>query len=263
MDILIVALVSAMASALTLVSGFGLGTILLPAFALFFPVPVAVAATGIVHLLNNIFKGALLYRDADWPAVFRIGLPALPAAILGAWLLAQLSATPPLFQLHLASNQFGPSAAGFSVGALLILFALLELWPRFQRLRAPASLMPLGGLLTGFFGGLTGQQGALRSIFLLRTGLTPQAFIASGVMIAILVDLVRISTYAASFSGTGIDLVGREALLVAVATGAAFAGAWLVARRLERITIGWIRTAVSGLMLLIGFAMMLGLVGAG
>ena len=46
MDMAIIAVVAALASALTLYSGFGLGTILLPAFALFFPAPVAVAAAG-------------------------------------------------------------------------------------------------------------------------------------------------------------------------------------------------------------------------
>jgi uncharacterized protein len=49
MDIVIIAVVAAFASALTLYSGFGLGTILLPAFALFFAAPLAVATTGIVH----------------------------------------------------------------------------------------------------------------------------------------------------------------------------------------------------------------------
>lgn len=40
-------------SGLTLFSGFGLGTLLMPAFAVFFPVEVAVAATAVVHLATN------------------------------------------------------------------------------------------------------------------------------------------------------------------------------------------------------------------
>jgi hypothetical protein len=35
-------------SGLTLFSGFGLGTVLMPAFAVFFPVPTAIAATAVV-----------------------------------------------------------------------------------------------------------------------------------------------------------------------------------------------------------------------
>lgn len=44
------------ASGVTLFSGFGLGTVLLmPVFAVFFPVP-AIVLTAIVHFLNNLFK---------------------------------------------------------------------------------------------------------------------------------------------------------------------------------------------------------------
>lgn len=53
MDYIFIALVAIVVAALTLFSGFGLGTVLMPAFALFFPVPVA--ATAVVHLANNLF----------------------------------------------------------------------------------------------------------------------------------------------------------------------------------------------------------------
>ena len=56
MSYLIICTVALLVSALTLFSGFGLGTLLMPAFALFFPIEVAVAATAIVHLANNIFR---------------------------------------------------------------------------------------------------------------------------------------------------------------------------------------------------------------
>ena len=80
MEYLIVCLAALFASGLTLFSGFGLGTILTPVFALFFPVTTAVAMTAIVHLANNLFKIGLVGRDADWPVVLRFGLPAALAA---------------------------------------------------------------------------------------------------------------------------------------------------------------------------------------
>lgn len=49
MTYLIVCMVAFVASGLTFVSGFGLGTLLLPAFALFFPAEHAVALTAVVH----------------------------------------------------------------------------------------------------------------------------------------------------------------------------------------------------------------------
>ncbi|KUO57668.1 MAG: hypothetical protein APF82_06490 [Sphingomonadales bacterium BRH_c42] len=261
MDIALIAVVAALASALTLYSGFGLGTILLPIFALFFPVPVAVAATGVVHLLNNVFKGTLLWSRADWPTVLRFGLPAIPAAIAGAWLLAVLGDTPRLFVWTGFGRSFGPTGAGLTIGLLMILFAALELQRWFQELKAPPRLMPVGGLITGFFGGLTGQQGAFRSIFLLRSGLSAERFIATGTMIAIFVDLSRLSTYAASFTAAGLDPAGREGVLVLVGTFAAFAGAYVATRHLEKITIGAIRYGVAALMLAIGGALTAGLLG--
>jgi uncharacterized membrane protein YfcA len=261
MDMIVIAVVAALASALTLYSGFGLGTILLPAFALFFPVPVAVAATGLVHLLNNVFKAGLLWRQADWRVVLHFGIPAVPAAIAGAWLLARLGDTPRLFEWSALGRQFGPTGASLAVGLLLLIFALLELQSWFQKLAAPPRLQPLGGLVTGFFGGLTGQQGALRSIFLLRAGLAAKPFIATGVMIAILVDLARLSTYAASFAALGLNPDGQEALLVGVGTLAAFAGAWAATRHLEKLTITAIRSVVAVLMCLIGLALCAGVLG--
>lgn len=261
MDIAVIAIVAALASALTLYSGFGLGTILLPAFALFFPVPVAVAATGVVHLLNNLFKGTLLRKRADWPSVLKFGIPAVPAAVAGAWLLALLGDTPRLFEWTAFGQSFGPTGAGLTIGLLMILFAGLELQRWFHELKAPPRLMPVGGLVTGFFGGLTGQQGAFRSIFLLRAGLPAERFIATGVMIAILVDLSRLTTYAASLTAAGLNPAGREGLLVLVGTLSASTGAYVVTRHLDKMTIGTVRYSVATLMLIIGVALALGVLG--
>ena len=59
MSYLIICTVALLASALTFFSGFDLGTLLLPAFALFFPIEQAVALTAVVHFLNSLFKLAL------------------------------------------------------------------------------------------------------------------------------------------------------------------------------------------------------------
>ena len=87
MDYIVVCLVALFVSALTLFSGFGLGTVLMPAFALFFPVPVAVAATAVVHLANNLFKVGLVGRKANWSVVVKFALPGALAAMAGAALL--------------------------------------------------------------------------------------------------------------------------------------------------------------------------------
>lgn len=261
MDFATIGIVAFLASGLTLYSGFGLGTVLLPAFALFLPAPAAVAAAGAVHLLSNLFKGGLVGRNAHWPTLLRFGLPAIPAAILGALALGRLGGLP-AFHWQAFGHSFEPSAAGVIIGALMVVFALLELQPWFQKLSAPPWLMPFGGALTGFIGGLTGQQGALRSMFLLKSGLEPARFIATGVLIAVLIDLSRLPTYAAGFATGTLDLSGRELAVIGVGTVCAFAGAWLGARYLKKATIGIVRALVAGCMLLIGAGLGIGLIGA-
>ncbi len=76
MEYLIICIVVLLVAALTFFSGFGLGTLLMPAFALFFPLEVAIATTAIVYLLNNLFKLFLVGRDASKKVVLLFGLPA-------------------------------------------------------------------------------------------------------------------------------------------------------------------------------------------
>lgn len=260
-DFVVIAFVALLASGLTLYSGFGLGTLLLPAFALFLPAPAAVAATATVHLLNNIFKGGLVGRSAHWPTLLRFGLPAIPAAILGAFVLGRLSALP-AFHWTLLSYSFEPSAAGVVIGCLMIAFAILELQPWFQRLSAPPRLMPVGGALTGFLGGLTGQQGALRSMFLLKSGLPPERFIATGVLIAIMIDVSRLPTYVATFATGTLALSRHELELIGAGAVSAFIGAWLGTRFLKKATLGVVRLIVATLMLIIGAGLIVGIFGA-
>jgi uncharacterized membrane protein YfcA len=74
-----------------ILSGFGLGTILTPIFMLFFPIDLAIGLTGIVHLCNNLFKLLLVGRQADKQVLIRFGIPAIIAALLGSWLLLNIT----------------------------------------------------------------------------------------------------------------------------------------------------------------------------
>ena len=64
LEILIISILAFFISILTFFSGFGLGTLLTPVFLIFFPPEFAITATGIVHLLNNIFKWVLSILDS-------------------------------------------------------------------------------------------------------------------------------------------------------------------------------------------------------
>ena len=62
MELILIGLAALFTSALTLFSGFGLGTILMPVFALFFPLPLAIAATAVVRPHGGAHGGRLWER---------------------------------------------------------------------------------------------------------------------------------------------------------------------------------------------------------
>lgn len=79
-------------SGLTLFSGFGLGTLLMPVVAIFFPLNIAIAMTAVVHPAGNLFKLALTGRHASRSVLLPVGVPAVAAAFVGAGFLARLGA---------------------------------------------------------------------------------------------------------------------------------------------------------------------------
>jgi len=260
LDFLTVGLAAFFAAGLTMYSGFGLGTLMLPVFALFFPVEMAVVATALVHGANNVFKVSLLGRHADRDVVLKFGLAAIVAAIFGAltlgW-LARLGAS-----MNVAVNETVVSEVTpvkLLIGFLMIGFALFELLPRFRNLEFDRRYLPLGGLLSGFFGGLSGHQGALRSAFLAKSGLSTEGFVGSNAVIGFLVDLTRISVYVALFAAAGgnfADFGGWP--LVITGSLAAFGGVMTGKRFLRKVTMKSVQTLVGILLFGVGLALVAG-----
>lgn len=258
MELLLIGIVSLVASGLTLFSGFGLGTILTPFFALFFPVTVAIAATAVVHFANNVFKLGLLARHAAWPVVWRFGFPAALAAIGGAAVLNGIGQMPVLATYTLRGSEFQITAVKLAVGLLIIVFALLELSPRFQKLAFAPHWLPVGGLLSGFFGGLSGNQGALRSAFLVKAGLSKEAFVATNAVAAVIVDATRLLVYGSGFLAQQWDQSRELGLPVFVAVSSAFAGAYLGKRFLHKVALRTVHAVVAAAMLMIGAGLVTG-----
>lgn len=258
MELALIAFAALVGSTLTLFSGFGLGTMMTPVFALFFPVPLAIAATAVVHLASNLFKLGLLARAADWRVVLRFGLPAALAALVGAAALGAVDRLPALGHYLLAGTRYEITPIKALIGALIVVFALLELSPRFQALAFAPRWLPLGGALSGFFGGLSGNQGALRSAFLIKAGLSKEGFVATGAVLAALVDGVRLTAY--GHAALAVPPAQAEALALPVAVGAlsAFLGAYVGKRLMHKVTLSAVQRLVAVGMFMIGSGLMLG-----
>jgi len=97
MELLILGTLVLLASWLTFVSGFGLGTLLTPILALLYPLPLAIAAAGVVHFANNVFKFYLMARFANWDIVSRFAVPAAFASVTGAVVLVSSAELPAIF----------------------------------------------------------------------------------------------------------------------------------------------------------------------
>lgn len=256
MDILIISLCAFFIAILTFFSGFGLGTLLTPVFMVFFPVEIAIALTGVVHFFNNLFKLLLVGRQADRQVLIRFGIPAVLAALLGSWLLVNITDMQPLFSYPLFGRRVDVYPVKFIVSVLLIIFATIDLIPYFNRLQFGRDKLPIGGVLSGFFGGLSGNQGALRSAFLIKAGLSKEAFVGTAVVVSIFVDFTRLGVYATRFATAGLT---DNIPLVASATLAGIAGSFIGNRLLKKVTLRFLQVTVAVLLLLLSLALGMGL----
>ncbi|MCK9408999.1 MAG: TSUP family transporter [Bacteriovoracaceae bacterium] len=257
MEFLIIGVVSAIASLITLFSGFGLGTILTPVFLFFFPIEIAITLTGIVHLFNNLFKFGLLGKHTSWAIVVQFGIPSIFGAALGAELLLELTLMAPWIRYGLWGTTYSVLPAKIVIAVLIIIFAFADAIPHIKSEAMSRRNIAAGGILSGFFGGLSGFQGALRSAFLIQYNLSKEQFLATGIVIACLVDFTRLSFYSNNF-------LSSDALqhwdVVAVAVFTAFAGVYVGNTLLQKVTILFVQRIVAVMLTIIAIGLGMGLI---
>ncbi len=256
MDFAIIVVVSCLASLLTFFSGFGLGTILTPAFMMFFPVEIAIAMTGIVHFSNNLFKLGLIGKNINYPILLKFGVPAMLGGFGGAILLNELNSFNDLISYSFAGWIFETRGVNLAIAGVMIFFAFFDLIPKLKKLEFSSNFLVPGGILSGFFGGLSGHQGALRSAFLIKSGLTKEQFIATGVSVACLVDVSRLLIYSNSGS---FESATDNLTLILSATGAAFIGAIVGKKLLKKVTIDALQLFVGLLIIVLAIGLAIGL----
>lgn len=227
-------------SLLTLLSGFGLGTILTPVFALFYDVKLAILLVAIIHFMNNVLKFSLFRKHVDWKLLQRFGLVSVAGALLGAVLQAIL---------------FSEWIKIF-LGVILVILGIVEFIPERRAVRLPRKIDIAGGFISGLLGGLVGNQGAIRSAYMLNYDLTKESFIGTATVIALLIDATRIpiylTTHAEYFSQIRADLL----IVVAIA----FTGTIVGKRLLRNISPRAFKKIVAGFVVIVGIAFLSGIV---
>jgi uncharacterized membrane protein YfcA len=260
-EYLIICITSFLISIVTLFSGFGLGTVLMPVFAIFFPLPVAIASVAVVHLANNLFKAILVGKYAKSSVVIKFGIPAALTSALGAYLLSFFSNSPPLFSYRIYGPEIKVSIIGIIVGSMVMFSSIFELVPRFSRLSFDQNYIPLGGAVSGFFGGISGNQGILRSAFLIKSGLSKEEFIGTGVLCSVIVDITRILVYGWAIYTQKFAAVFSQNMIgvVTAASIAAFIGSYIASQLTHKITFRIVQIIVGSMLLILGFAIMIGI----
>jgi len=231
-ELLLVAIGSFLAAALTVPAGFGLSTILTPLVLLLMGPHEAVAVVAVVHGAHNAGKFAALKESVDFEAFRRYGVWLVLGAILGAVLQNEVPQKP-LLAL---------------IGAFLVSLPLLSMSEGWTGYRIPEANDSLGGFGSGFMGGLTGHQGALRAMFLTRRLPDKMTYAATASVLALCVDFSRVPVYLLF----RYDEVSQHTALTLVLVISALIGVRVGKAWLERLKSEWIHRGVMGGIVLSG-----------
>ena len=222
-----------LAAALTVPAGFGLSTMLTPMVLLIMSPHEAVAVVAVVHGAHNAGKFLALRDSVDFSAFRHYGIWLVVGAVIGAALQSKVPQDP-LLAL---------------IGAFLILLPLLTLSESWTGIRIPEANDRIGGFGSGFMGGLSGHQGALRAMFLTRRLPDKMAYAATASVLALCVDLSRIPVYLYFRpEEIGEHLQVTLLLVVAALLGVRAGKRWLEAMKAE-----WIHKLVMACIVGSGF----------
>jgi len=218
-----------LAGAIAAVSGFGIGSLLTPVFLLSLPAEHAIAAVSIPHALATAARWFTLRREVHGPTFRQFGIASAVGGLTGAAL----------------QGRFGGPVLQSVLGVLILMAGIAELVRRPLPLPATPFWRLAGGVLSGFFGGLVGNQGGIRSASLLGFRLPPRTLVATATASALLVDAARIPLYAVTQREVLLD----SAPLWMAASAGALLGTFIGVRTLGRIPEEWYHRLMGVLLL--------------
>jgi uncharacterized membrane protein YfcA len=234
----VIGAVAVLAGAIAAVSGFGIGSLLTPVLMLSMPTAHAVAVLAIPHALATAVRWIRLRSDVHGATFRQFGIASAIGGLAGAALQSQLAS--PILTVVL--------------GSLLTLAGATELMRRTIPLPQTPFWRLAGGILSGVFGGLVGNQGGIRAAALLGFRLQPRQIVATATAAALLVDAARVPIY---FWSAGPTIVAAVRLWVVIAIGVTV-GTFLGVPVLSRIPESIYRRLVGALLLLLGISLLAG-----
>ncbi|HRJ70139.1 MAG TPA: sulfite exporter TauE/SafE family protein [Beijerinckiaceae bacterium] len=216
------------------VAGYGTGLLLPLALVPIIGAEATVPVIAISALFTNASRALALRRSIDWSR-FRLMLPAaLPMTMLAATLFTRLD------------NR----GAAIVIGCVLIALVPLRHWLKRAGFRLQGRALAAGGGIYGFVTGGSTGAGVILVSFLMASGLTGAAVVATDAAISIVIGAAKAATFGALGALPGPLLV--FALLVGLST---VPGAFIARHILERLSLK-IQTALLDAVVVIGGAVM-------
>ncbi|HUP41145.1 MAG TPA: sulfite exporter TauE/SafE family protein [Vicinamibacterales bacterium] len=235
---LVVLCAGAFGGAVAAIAGFGIGSLLTPAIAAETGTKLAVALVSIPHAIGTSIRFWRFRRDIDWTVVRSFGLTSAAGGLTGALL-----------------NTWATSRALEIVfGCLLMLAGGSQITGYAKRWRLHGRAAWLGGALSGFFGGLVGNQGGIRTASMLGFEVDKRQFVATTTAVALLIDMARVPAYVA----TETMAIAQMWPTVGVATIGVVIGTLFGERMLARVPEQRFRVVVGGLLLALGVSFLIG-----
>lgn len=230
-DVLLFAL-SILAGGIAAIVGFGVGSFLTPILAIKTGFGVAVAAVGIAHFVGSLLRFWLLRKEVSRRVLLSFGLLSAVGGLTGALLQGW------------AAN----AALALVFGGLMILAGVSNMigWP--DKLNSEGRIGWIAGLLSGFFGGLVGNQGGIRAAGLVGFKLTKAQFVATATAVALIVDVFRVPVYVAT-RGAELKQLMPEIAIMAVGV---MVGTLLGAPLLRRLSERRFKVALSACLIIVG-----------
>jgi uncharacterized membrane protein YfcA len=220
------------------IAGFGIGSLLTPAIAAATGTKLAVALVSIPHAIGTSIRFWRFRRDIDWSVVRSFGLTSAAGGLTGALL-----------------NRWATSRALEVVfGCLLVLAGASQVTGYAKRWRLRGALAWLGGALSGFFGGLVGNQGGIRTAAMLGFEVDKRQFVATTTAVALLIDMARVPVYAVTETAAITDMWR----MLVVATIGVVIGTLFGERLLARVPEQRFRIVVGTLLLALGVSFLVG-----
>jgi hypothetical protein len=232
-----VLIVAILAGGVAALSGFGIGSLLTPLLATAVGMKVAVAVVSLPHFVATCVRLWGLRKYVDHGVLWHFGILSALGGLLGA--LLQSKSNSPILSMVF--------------GCLLLFAGVSGLAGWSERMHFGRRTAWVAGALSGFFGGIVGNQGGIRSAALMGFQLSKESLVATATATGVIVDTARMPVYLVTQGRALLPL----ATYILLATVGCLIGTFWGVRGLERIPAQWYKRVLSSLICALGLYMSL------